>query len=140
MEKSEMFFFRPKPGNKKTMFAFGPARVTRNVFEYHSYHISQHPSSHCSSVLTPQPLSVPFLSPAVCGQIEGDAESLLAGLDVLPVELVALLDRGEAGVLADRPRPLGVHGRVRTSRERELARQFRRRADGRWGRGVTGID
>ena len=62
------------------------------------------------------------------GQIEGDAEALLAGLDVLPVELVALLDGGEAGVLADRPRPLGVHGGVRAARERELARQLRRHA------------
>ena len=46
---------------------------------------------------------------AVGRQVEGDRHALLAGGQVPPVEGVGLLGGGEAGVLADRPRPVGVH-------------------------------
>ena len=55
------------------------------------------------------------------GQIECHAESLLPGLDVGFVELVAFLDGGESRVLPDGPRPLSVHCRVGTSGVREDA-------------------
>ena len=57
---------------------------------------------------------------AVGGEVEGHRHALLAGGQVAPVEGVALLGGGEAGVLADRPRPAGVHRgprrRARTGR------------------------
>ena len=49
---------------------------------------------------------------AVGGQVEGDAEPLLPGREVAPVERVGLLGGGEAGVLPDRPGLGGVHRRV----------------------------
>ena len=51
-------------------------------------------------------------------QIEGDRESLLAGGEIAAIKGVRLLGRGEAGILAYRPRPGGVHGRVRAAQER----------------------
>ncbi len=50
--------------------------------------------------------------PHLGGQVEGDAQPAGAGRDELVVALVGLLGRAEAGVLAHRPRPAGVHGRV----------------------------
>ena len=50
-------------------------------------------------------------------QIEGDRKPLLAGGEIAAVKGVRLLGRGEAGILADRPRLHGVHGRVRAAQE-----------------------
>ena len=55
---------------------------------------------------------------AVGGQVEGDAEALLAGGEVAPVERVGLLGGREPGVLADGPRLGRVHRRVRAAQER----------------------
>mmetsp|Transcript_26611 Transcript_26611/g.94952 ORF Transcript_26611/g.94952 Transcript_26611/m.94952 type:complete len:774 (+) Transcript_26611:108-2429(+) len=63
--------------------------------------------------------------PAVRREIEGDGEALLARGDVCAVKRVALLGRREAGVLAHRPRPDGVHRRVGPARKREDARRRR---------------
>ena len=60
---------------------------------------------------------------AVGGQVEGDAQALLAGREVAPVERVGLLGGGEAGVLPDRPRLGGVHRRVGPAQERAEARE-----------------
>ena len=49
---------------------------------------------------------------AVGGQVEGDRQALLPGREVAAVEGVGVLGRGEAGVLADRPGLVDVHGRV----------------------------
>ena len=49
---------------------------------------------------------------AVGGEIEGDREALLPGREVAPVEGVGILGRGEAGILADGPGLVDVHGRV----------------------------
>ena len=49
---------------------------------------------------------------AVGRQVEGDAQPLLTGREVAPVERVGLLGGREAGVLPDRPRLGGVHRRV----------------------------
>ena len=49
---------------------------------------------------------------AVGGQVEGDAQALLPGREVAPVERVGLLGGREAGVLPDRPGLGGVHRRV----------------------------
>ena len=45
----------------------------------------------------------------VGGEVEGHAHALLAGREVLAVERVRLLGGREAGVLANRPRAVGVH-------------------------------
>ena len=58
---------------------------------------------------------------AVRGQIEGDAQAHLAGGQVAAVEGVGILGGREAGVLADRPRPLHVHRGVRPAHERRHA-------------------
>ena len=55
---------------------------------------------------------------AVGGEVERDAQPLLAGGQVAAVEGVGLLGGGEAGVLPDRPRLRGVHGRVGAAQER----------------------
>ena len=52
------------------------------------------------------------------GQVERDAQALLAGRQVAPVERVGLLGGREPGVLADRPRLGGVHRRVGPAQER----------------------
>ena len=59
---------------------------------------------------------------AVRGQVERDAQALLAGGEVAPVERVGLLGGGEAGVLPDRPRLGRVHRRVGTAQERRQPR------------------
>ena len=67
---------------------------------------------------------------AVGGQVEGHRQAHLAGGQVAAVEGVRLLGGGEAGVLADRPRPVGVHRsrarRARTGRSRAGCRAGRR--------------
>ena len=59
---------------------------------------------------------------AVGRQVEGDGQALLAGGEVAAVEGVGLLGRREPGVLADRPRLVRVHRRVRAAQERREAR------------------
>ena len=49
---------------------------------------------------------------AVGGEVEGDRQALLPGGEVAPVEGVAVLGRGEAGILPDRPGLGRVHGGV----------------------------
>ena len=55
---------------------------------------------------------------AVGRQVEGDAEALLTGREVAPVERVGRLGGREPGVLADRPGLGRVHRRVRAAQER----------------------
>ena len=62
---------------------------------------------------------------AVGRQIEGDRQALLPAGEVAPVEGVRILRRREAGILADRPRPLDIHGRVGAAHERREARPGR---------------
>ena len=57
-------------------------------------------------------------------QVEGDREPGLPALEQVAVARVRLLGRGEARVLADRPRPAAVHVRVRAARVRVLAGQL----------------
>ena len=57
-------------------------------------------------------------------QVERDREAGLPPLEEVAEARVRLLGRGEARVLADRPRPPAVHVLVRTARERELAREL----------------
>ena len=59
----------------------------------------------------------------VGGQVERHRQAHLPGGQVAPVEGVRLLGGGEAGVLADRPRPVGVHGRPHAPGERGEAGQ-----------------
>ena len=71
---------------------------------------------------------------AVGRQVEGDRQALLAGGEVAPVEGVGLLGGGEAGVLADRPRLVDVHRRVRAAQERRRDPGTCRGSRGRRGR------
>ena len=57
----------------------------------------------------------------VGGEVEGDREAHLPGGQVAPVEGVRLLGGGEPGVLADGPRPVGVHRRPHAAHERRGA-------------------
>ena len=56
--------------------------------------------------------------PPMRGQVEGDRQAHLTGREVAAVEGVGLLGGREAGVLADRPRPVGVHRRPHAADER----------------------
>ena len=60
---------------------------------------------------------------AMGGEVEGDGEALLAGGEVAAVEGVGILGRGEAGILADRPGLVDVHGRIGAAQERRQARK-----------------
>ena len=55
---------------------------------------------------------------AVRGEVERDRQALLAGGQVAAVERVGVLGGGEPGVLADRPRLVDVHRRVRAAHVR----------------------
>ncbi len=57
-------------------------------------------------------------------QVERDREPRLPALEQVAEPRVRLLGRGEARVLANRPRPAPVHVGVRPARVRELARQL----------------
>ena len=59
----------------------------------------------------------------VGGEIEGHADALPAGPERRAIERVGVLGGREAGVLADRPRPDGVHRGLRTAHERLEAGQ-----------------
>ncbi len=60
---------------------------------------------------------------AVGGEVEGDRQPCWPGGQRLAVEGVRLLGGREAGVLADRPGPAGVHRRARAAGEGREARQ-----------------
>ena len=61
--------------------------------------------------------------PAVGGEVERHAHSLLAGGQVATVEGVGLFGGREPGVLADGPGPIGVHGGPHAALERRDAGQ-----------------
>src|SRR5664280_642190 len=58
---------------------------------------------------------------AMSGEIEGDGEALLPGGEIAPVEGVAVLRGGEAGILPDGPGLRRVHRGVGPAQERRLA-------------------
>ena len=66
---------------------------------------------------------------AVGGEIERHREAHLARREIGAIELVALLGRREAGVLAHRPGPAGIHRGLRPARERREARQRAQRLE-----------
>ncbi len=70
--------------------------------------IDRHPSH---AHVAPDPRVVGIVA-AVGGQVEGHRQPRLAAGEVAAIEGVRLFGGGEAGVLADRPRPGQVHGRV----------------------------
>ncbi len=77
----------------------------------------------------------------VGGQVEGHRQALLAGREVAPVEGVGVLRRGEAGVLADGPGLVDVHGRVRAPQEGGGARIGAQEVEAvEVGGGVEGLD
>ena len=60
---------------------------------------------------------VAVISPVGC-KIEGDREAFLTGREVAAIEGVGVLCRRETGILAHRPGPLRIHGRVGTTAKR----------------------
>src|SRR3546814_5914684 len=66
---------------------------------------------------------------AVGGEVEGDREPLLAAGEVGAVEGVGFLGGGEAGILAQRPGPAGVHGRLGPTGEGREAGQASKRLE-----------
>ena len=54
-------------------------------------------------------------------QIEGDAQSVHALREQIPVARVRFGGRAEPGVLAHRPQPAAVHRRLDAARERKFA-------------------
>ena len=60
---------------------------------------------------------------AMGGEIEGDRQALLPGGEVAAVEGVRILGGREAGILADRPGPAGIHRGIGPARERREAGQ-----------------
>ena len=60
---------------------------------------------------------------AVSGEVEGDRNALPAALERPSIEGVGLFGRRETGVLADRPGPAGIHGRLRAPHVRGEAGQ-----------------
>src|SRR3546814_5339163 len=66
---------------------------------------------------------------AVGGGVEGDREPLLAAGEVGAVEGVGFLGGGEAGILAQRPGPAGVHGRLGPTGEGREAGQASKRLE-----------
>ncbi len=72
-------------------------------------------AGHADVALHPRVVAVVA---AVGGEVEGDRQALLAGGQVAAVERVGLLGGREPGVLADRPRLVHVHRRVRAAQER----------------------
>ena len=61
---------------------------------------------------------------AVGGEIEGDGQAFLTGGEIAAVEGVGILGGRETGVLADGPRPAGVHGGVGAAVERRQSGQI----------------
>jgi hypothetical protein len=58
---------------------------------------------------------------AMGGEVEGDGEALLPGRQIAAIEGVRFLGGREAGILADGPGLLDVHGRIRPAQERRKA-------------------
>ena len=48
--------------------------------------------------------------PAMRGQIEGHRKTALSGGQIASVKGIGIFGRGESGILADGPRPTGIHG------------------------------
>lgn len=55
--------------------------------------------------------------PAIRGKVDGDRDVLLTGGEVSAVEGVGFLRGREAGIVPDRPRAAGIHGRARIAHE-----------------------
>ena len=78
---------------------------------------------------------------AMGGEVEGDRQPLLPGREVAPVERVAVLGGGEAGILADRPGLGRVHGRIGPAQEWRQARERAQKIEPRHvGRRVERLD
>ncbi len=78
---------------------------------------------------------------AVRREVEGDADALAASFEVAAVERVRLLRRRKARVLADGPRALRVHRRLRPAQVwREARERVHVRQTGNVGRRVERLD
>ena len=61
--------------------------------------------------------------PPMGGKIEGDRKPFLTGCKAFSIKGIGFLGRGKTGILANRPRPAGIHGAPNPSRKRRKARQ-----------------
>ena len=94
--------------------------VERDVVEQLA-HVEDRVDGHAGHADVARHTRVVAVVAAVGRQVERHRQALLAGGEVAAVEGVGLLGRGEAGVLADRPRLVDVHRRVRPAQERDEA-------------------
>ena len=94
--------------------------VERDVVEQLA-HVEDRVDGHAGHADVAGDARVVAVVAAVGRQVEGDRQALLAGGQVAAVERVGLLGGGEAGVLADRPRLVDVHRRVRAAQVRDDA-------------------
>ncbi len=77
---------------------------------------------------------------AVGGEVEGHRKALLTRGQVAPVERIGFRRRREARVLADGPRLVDVHRRIRAAHERRLTGQAVQRIPGAGGGVAVGGD
>ena len=90
--------------------------VERDAVEQHA-HVVDRVDRHAGHADVARHAWVVGVVPPVGRQVERDRQALLTGGQVAAVEGVGVLGGREAGVLADRPRLVDVHGRVRTTQE-----------------------
>jgi hypothetical protein len=78
---------------------------------------------------------------AMGGEVEGDGEPHLPRLQILAIEAVRILGGREAGILADRPRAVGIHRRPRPAQiGREAGHRAGEREPFEIGLGVERLD
>lgn len=84
-------------------------------------HVEDGVHGHPRLAYVPRHSRVIGIVPPVGREVKGYGEPLLAGREVAPVKGVALLRRGEPGILPDRPGTGDVHGRIGAAQERRNA-------------------
>ncbi len=91
--------------------------VQRDAVEEHP-HVEDRVDRHPGHADVAGDAGVVGVVAAVGREVERDRQALLSGGEVAAVEGVGVLGGGEPGVLADRPRLVDVHRRVRAAQER----------------------
>jgi hypothetical protein len=87
-------------------------------------HVGDRVDRHPGAADLPHRSLVIRVVPELGRQVERNGDPVLAAGEQVPEARVRLFRRGEAGVLADRPRTAAVHVGVRAACERELARRL----------------
>jgi hypothetical protein len=104
-------------GQHRAVHGHGHAHLIERDAVEQDAHVLDGVDGHAGHAHVARDARVVRVVATVRGEIERDAEALLAGREVAAVEGVALLRRGEARVLADGPGLLDVHGGVGPAHE-----------------------